>query len=112
LTSPLIVETPLILKARLLLSGVKRISNVVADMPLLSIHVASEFEPIERIAAAEWTRETTRATRNKTDEAALPVRLLGREKKRIAPGDALGREERENQVRGREDSEEIDDQRL
>jgi hypothetical protein len=59
-TLPLMVETPLMLKAKLLLSGVKTTSKVVAPMPLLSMHVASEFDPICRIACAECmnARET------------------------------------------------------
>jgi hypothetical protein len=40
------------LNAKELLSGVKETANVVAKIPLLSIHVAREFEPISRMA---WT---------------------------------------------------------
>jgi hypothetical protein len=47
------------LKAKLLLSGVNRTSKVVAPMPLLSIHVASDFDPIALIAAADCMKENS-----------------------------------------------------
>lgn len=50
MTLPLIVETPLMLNAKVSLSGVNKTSNVLAPIPLLSIHVASDFEPIALIA--------------------------------------------------------------
>ena len=45
------------LKAKLLLSGVKRTSKVVAPIPLLSIHVARDFEPIALIASTEFSKD-------------------------------------------------------
>jgi len=57
------------LNEKLLLSGVKRTSNVVAPIPLFSIHVAKDFEPICRIA---WTdcrnNRETRRNRDVTEE--------------------------------------------
>jgi hypothetical protein len=76
------VETPSILNAKLLLSGVKETSNVVALIPLLSIHVAREFEPITLIASAEC-RSKKKITVNimsveeKKDRMPLCVRLSG-----------------------------------
>jgi len=54
------VETPLILKAKELLSGVNETANVVAKIPLLSIHVARDFEPISRTAWTECERRRVR----------------------------------------------------
>src|ERR1700732_1398311 len=45
------------LNAKLLLSGVNNTSNVVAPMPLLSIHVAKEFDPICLIACIGCMKE-------------------------------------------------------
>ena len=56
MTLPLIVETPLMLNAKVSLSGVNKTSNVLAPIPLLSIHVASDFEPIALIARAGCIR--------------------------------------------------------
>jgi hypothetical protein len=47
------VEVPSTLKANELLSGVKETANVVAKIPLFSIHVASDFDPISRMATTE-----------------------------------------------------------
>jgi hypothetical protein len=82
------VDTPLMLKEKELLSGVKRTSNVVAPIPLLSMHVASDFEPICRIASTECMKERERMEKIRNMEEtegrnAFCVRF-GREK-RIAP---------------------------
>jgi hypothetical protein len=55
-TLPLIVDTPLILNAKLLLSGVKETSKVEAPIPLFSMHVARDLEPITLIASAVFVR--------------------------------------------------------
>jgi hypothetical protein len=52
-TLPETVEVPSMLKANELLSGVKETANVVAKIPLFSIHVASDFDPISRTASTE-----------------------------------------------------------
>ena len=56
------------LKAKELLSGVNRTSKVVALMPLLSIHVASELEPICRMACTECMKERVIKERIKRNE--------------------------------------------
>jgi len=56
------------LKAKELLSGVKRTSKVVALIPLLSIHVASEFDPICRNAWAECRREKRKREKRRKEE--------------------------------------------
>jgi hypothetical protein len=62
------VDVPSILKAKLLLSGVKETSNVEAPIPLLSMHVANEFDPITRTALAEsMSDRTTRVNIKKTE---------------------------------------------
>lgn len=85
MTFPLIVDTPLMLNANELLSGVKRTSNVVAPIPLLSIHVARDFEPICRIASTDCIKESDRMERIRNIEEtegrnAFCVRF-GREKR-------------------------------
>jgi hypothetical protein len=84
------VETPSILNEKLLLSGVNRISNVVAEIPLLSIQVAREFEPIESIAVTHRTKDKRERRMNNEGDCGTFVRF-GREK-RIAPGVVLYRE--------------------
>jgi hypothetical protein len=80
------VETPSMLNEKLLLSGVYSTSKVVAPIPLLSIHVANDLEPICRIA---WTdcRNNSETRRNmdvkEEDRERLCVRL-GREKRMVA----------------------------
>ena len=75
-------------KARLLLSGVKRMSNVVAAIPLFSIHIARDFEPIALMASAEFSSDKPiikiiEIIDDDEDGMKLCVRL-GR-KKRIVP---------------------------
>jgi hypothetical protein len=84
-TFPLIVETTSTLNAKLLLSGVKTTSNVVADIPLLSIHWAREFEPIDRIAVAERNRKNIRERRKKDEGVGGTVLVRCGREKRIAP---------------------------
>jgi hypothetical protein len=91
------------LKAKVLLSGVKRISNVVADIPLLSIHVARAFDPIDLSAATDWKRERTMERRKKTEseeDRGTSIVRLGREK-RIAPGLVIFAEKQTCDFRGR-----------
>lgn len=45
------------LNAKLLLSGVKETSNVVAPIPLLSIHVARDVEPMTLVASTVFIRD-------------------------------------------------------
>ena len=75
------------MNAKLLLSGVKETSKVVAPIPLLSIHVASDFEPITRTASTECRSEkeinaNIRSTEEKEDRMESCVRL-GSEKSMI-----------------------------
>jgi hypothetical protein len=76
------VDTPSMLKARLLLSGVKETSNVVALILLFTIHVASDLDPITRIASADCMREKEmrvmiRKTEDKEERSTSRVRLGG-----------------------------------
>jgi hypothetical protein len=68
------------LKAKVLLSGVKETSNVVAPMPLFSIHVASDLDPITLSASANLMRDREmramiRKTGDKEGRRTLLVRL-------------------------------------
>ena len=79
-TLPLIVDTPLILNAKLLLSGVKETSKVVAPIPLFSMHVARDLDPITLIASAEFVRSkeinaNIRNTEDKDNRMLSCVRL-------------------------------------
>jgi hypothetical protein len=79
------VETPSMLKAKLLLSGVNWTSKVVAPIPLLSIHVAKEREPITRRASAECSsdseiNENMKSSEDNDEDMGLCVVRLGREK--------------------------------
>lgn len=84
------------LKAKLLLSGVKETSNVVAPIPLLSMHVAKDREPMTLMASAECSRdseinENMRKSEEESDEdMELGVRL-GREKRIVLCGFCGGR---------------------
>jgi hypothetical protein len=86
------------LKAKLLLSGVKETSNVVAPIPLLSMHVAKDREPMTLMASAECSRdseinENMRKSEEESDEdMELGVRL-GREKRIVLCGFCGGRNE-------------------
>lgn len=85
---PLIVETPSILNAKLLLSGVKETSKVVAPIPLLSIHVARDFEPITLTASTECKsankiKANIKSTEENEDRMALCVRF-GKERSMIS----------------------------
>lgn len=76
------------LNAKLLLSGVKETSKVVAKMPLLSIHVASDLDPITLTALTVFMSDKDmnvdiRNTEDKDDRIAERVRL-GREKRMIS----------------------------
>ena len=73
------------LNAKELLSGVKRTSNVVAPIPLLSIHVASDFDPMALIASTGCKRANRKKENIKTieDIDALCGRFCI--EKRIAP---------------------------
>lgn len=82
------------LNAKLLLSGVKRTSKVVAPMPLLSIQVAKDLEPICRMASTDcWNNREARERMRNTDEteerATLRVRVG--KGKRIVPWRSLQR---------------------
>src|SRR5579859_354956 len=82
------VDTPSMLNAKLLLSGVKRTSKVVAPIPLFSIHVAKDLEPICRMPSTDCrnNREAMERMRNmeETEERVTRRVRLGKEK-RIAP---------------------------
>jgi len=74
------------LKAKLLLSGVKETSKVVAPIPLLSIHVAKDREPMTRKASAECSSDSEinenmrRSEESEEEDMELCVRL-GRAKR-------------------------------
>ena len=71
------------LNAKLLLSGVYDTSKVVAPIPLLSIHVASDLDPITLTAFAVCIRERARKVSIKrVEEKTLGVRF-GREKRMV-----------------------------
>ena len=46
------------LNAKLLLSGVNEISNVVAPIPLSSMHVAKDREPMTLVASTECSSDS------------------------------------------------------
>jgi hypothetical protein len=68
---PETVEVPSMLKANELLPGVKDTANVVAKIPLFSIHVASDFDPISSMASTECEkRRAATASNMDIDERA------------------------------------------
>jgi len=79
------------LKAKLLLSGVKETSNVVAPIPLLSMHVAKDREPMTLMASAECNSDSeinenmNRIEEESDEDIGLCVRL-GREKRIVLWG--------------------------
>src|ERR1700733_13732444 len=98
------VETPSMLKAKLLLSGVKETSKVGAPIPLLSIHVAKEREPITRRASAECSSDSEinknmRSSEDNDEDMGLSVVRLGRER-RIVLWMLRGRNRGDDQGRG------------
>jgi len=79
------------LKAKLLLSGVKETSKVVAPIPLLSIHVAKEREPMTRSASVVCNsdseiNENMRRSEDNDEDIGLYVVRLGREKRIVSCG--------------------------
>jgi hypothetical protein len=60
------------LKAKLLLSGVKETSNVLAPIPLFSIHVARDCDPMTLMATVECISDSRTNVNARREEKESP----------------------------------------